>query len=340
MSIFGATTNTISEETWEALKAQKIQCKSGAAPPPLPKGRKLYKCASDKPLPLKRTFTSEIRAGQRATQAEFLIITGKGVPLLGRDTAIKLGTLKVGLDVASISEKETKSPVSRSLQWGGKAEISQNMNGSKLFSKLDLKWGYYQLELANDSRRIATFATHDGPYCYKRLLFGMSSASEMYQHEIATVLAGIDGADSISDGPDQPTHDRRLREVLQRLHDTDKRIFNIVSLAFMGMLLTEKGIGPTGERVSAILDDREPENVTERRSFLGLANFQQQIYPPLCDTTRATEETNQEKHAICLWSRAEGSIPSTEAENGRGRYTCLFRQEYTHHARCRRKPQV
>ena len=201
------------------------------------------------------------------------------MPLLGRDTAIKLGTLKVGLDVASISEKETKSPVSRSLQWGGKAEISQNMNGSKLFSKLDLKWGYYQLELANDSRRIATFATHDGPYCYKRLLFGMSSASEMYQHEIATVLAGIDGADSISDGPDQPTHDRRLREVLQRLHDTDKRIFNIVSLAFMGMLLTEKGIGPTGERVSAILDDREPENVTERRSFLGLANFSNRFIP-------------------------------------------------------------
>lgn len=94
-------------------------------------------------------------------------------------------------------------------------ELLQGMNGSVTFSKLDLKWGYHQLELTPKSRGIATFAVHTGSFRYKRLIFGVSSASEQYQHEIATALAGIEGVENISDdiivhAPDQETHDERL----------------------------------------------------------------------------------------------------------------------------------
>ena len=37
----------------------------------------------------------------------------------------------------------------------------------------------------------------------------------------------------------------------------------------MGMLLSEKGIGPTEDRVKAVLEAKEPENATDVRSFLG-----------------------------------------------------------------------
>jgi len=40
-------------------------------------------------------------------------------------------------------------------------EVLHNMNGAKVFSKLDLKWGYHQLELSPESREITTFATPD-----------------------------------------------------------------------------------------------------------------------------------------------------------------------------------
>lgn len=73
------------------------------------------------------------------------------------------------------------------------------MHGSKVFSKLDLMWGCHQLELSPESREITTFATPDGLFRYKRLPFGVCSASEQYQHEIASVLAGIEHADKISD---------------------------------------------------------------------------------------------------------------------------------------------
>ena len=34
---------------------------------------------------------------------------------------------------------------------------------------------------------------------YKQLLFGVSSASELYQHEISTTWVGVEGVDNISD---------------------------------------------------------------------------------------------------------------------------------------------
>ena len=41
-------------------------------------------------------------------------------------------------------------------------EVLQDMTQSSVFSKLDLKWGYHQLELSEESRDIITFSTHAG----------------------------------------------------------------------------------------------------------------------------------------------------------------------------------
>ena len=73
-------------------------------------------------------------------------------------------------------------------------EVLHTMNGSKSsVLKLDLKWGYQQLELSPENTEITTFATPDGFIRYKRLLFGVCSASEQYQHEFASALASIEG---------------------------------------------------------------------------------------------------------------------------------------------------
>ena len=54
-------------------------------------------------------------------------------------------------------------------------ETLQELHGAAVFSKLDLKWGYHQIELDPDYRGITTFATHQGLWRYKRLMFGISS---------------------------------------------------------------------------------------------------------------------------------------------------------------------
>ena len=78
-------------------------------------------------------------------------------------------------------------------------EIIGNLNGAKVFSKLDLNQGYSQLELAPESRYITTFGTHLGLMRYKRLNFGISSAAEIFQNIIRETLEGIPGALNISD---------------------------------------------------------------------------------------------------------------------------------------------
>ena len=51
-------------------------------------------------------------------------------------------------------------------------EVLYDLNGSTVFSKLDLKWGFHQVELEEESREITTFVTHRGLCRYKRLMFG------------------------------------------------------------------------------------------------------------------------------------------------------------------------
>ena len=86
-------------------------------------------------------------------------------------------------------------------------------------------------------------------------------------------------------GRDQETHNERLHKVLKRLEEChltlneEKCQFSMNKLVFMGILLTDKGIGPTEERVRALMQAREPENVAEVRSFLGLANFSCRFIP-------------------------------------------------------------
>jgi hypothetical protein len=66
-------------------------------------------------------------------------------------------------------------------------EILDKLNGSACYSKLDLKWGYHQIELALESREITTFSTHFGIFGYTRLMFDMNCAPEMY-HRISSQL--------------------------------------------------------------------------------------------------------------------------------------------------------
>ena len=169
-------------------------------------------------------------------------------------------------------------------------EVLEELNQSTVFSKLDLKLGFHRLELHEDSRSITTFITHVGLFRYKRLLFGVNSAPELYQHVIRQVLLGCPGTTNIADdivvhGKDKKQHDERLERVFQRSSEVGLTLnkkkckFQISRLEFMGYLLTDKGVCPTEARVEAVLKTKEPTCVSEIRSFLGLVNFSAKFIP-------------------------------------------------------------
>ena len=160
-------------------------------------------------------------------------------------------------------------------------EVLESLNGSTVFSKLDLR---HQIELKPNSRDITAFATDDGIFRYKRLSFGVNEAQEKYQHIITQTMAGLKGVANIADdlvvhGQDSEEHDRNLIKVLERLKErgltvnAEKCTFRMTKVVFMGLLLTRHGIGPTKEKVRAVIEASQPQSPSEVRSFLGLVGF-------------------------------------------------------------------
>ena len=171
-------------------------------------------------------------------------------------------------------------------------EVLQDLNQSKFFSKLDLNSAYHQIELAPESRDITTFGTHDGLYRYKRLMFGISCAPEMYQKVIRQVLQDCEGAHNILDdvivhATTEEEHDQRFENVVRVLSskgltlNRNKCQFKMSHLEFMGHVLSARGIGPADVKVKAVVEAREPKNAAEVRSFLGLVNFTARFIPDL-----------------------------------------------------------
>ena len=198
-----------------------------------------------------------------------------------------------------------------------------------------LKDGYHQIELSEDSRDITTFVTNKGLYRYKRLNFGISSASEMYQHIIEQVIQGCEGARNISDdiivfGKTKQEHDARVCQVLERLRDRgltlnpDKSKFCMDRLVFFGgNVLSRKGIAPEEVKVEAILHAKEPENVLEVRSFLGLVNFNARFIPDLAIIAEPLRRLTK-KNVVCLGSRTKKVISNVEGQTYKRRNSWLF----------------
>ena len=174
-------------------------------------------------------------------------------------------------------------------------EVLESLNGSGVFSKLDLRWGFHQIELDPESRDITAFATHDGIFRYKRLSFGVNAAPEKYQHIITQSMAGLQGVANIADdrivhGRDTEEHDKNLHGVLQRLSEkqltlnAEKCTFRISKVVFMGLLLSKHGVGPTKEKVRAVAEASQPQTPSEVRSFLGLVGFSARFIPDFATT--------------------------------------------------------
>jgi hypothetical protein len=102
-------------------------------------------------------------------------------------------------------------------------DIIDHLHGCTMFSKIDLRQGYLQLELEpGESRGITTFATHMGLFRSKRLSFGITSASEIFQRAIEGTIVKVKEAMNISDdiiigGKGQQDHDEALLKTLQSL---------------------------------------------------------------------------------------------------------------------------
>lgn len=147
--------------------------------------------------------------------------------------------------------------------------------------------------------------TSKGLFRYRRLMFGINCAPEIFQKIMEQVLSGCDGCmnyidDIIVYGSTIEQHDQRLRKVLKRLSaynvmlNSDKCMYRVKSLEFLGHRLSSKGIEPSEDKCLAIKQFRQPMTSEEVRSFLGLVNYVGKFIPNLSTLTNSLRELTKQ----------------------------------------------
>ncbi|UYV70685.1 K02A2.6-like, partial [Cordylochernes scorpioides] len=176
-------------------------------------------------------------------------------------------------------------------------QIAVNLHGSKYFTKLDLKKGYWQIKVAPNSQRYFTFSTPWGRYMFLRVPFGIKTAPEIFQKIMADLLQDLEGTENSMDdilihAPDPQTLEIRTRAVLQRLKENgiklnrDKCKFQLQEVQFLGHIVTTEGIKIDPEKVRAIGEIKSPSNKQELQRLLGMVQYLSRFIPNLAEKTK------------------------------------------------------
>ena len=207
------------------------------------------------------------------------------VPVLKSDkTAVRIcGDFKVTINQAS---KLESYPIPKS------EDLFASLAGGQTFSKIDLRQAYQQIQLSEESKKVAVINTQRGLFRYNRLPFGVSSAPAIFQRTMESLLQGIPHTvvyldDILVTGPMQEEHLTALEKVLSRLEKAGLRVqkskcvFMSPEVTYLGHKINVQGLHPVAEKVEAVQAAPAPTNVTELKSYLGLLSYYAKFLPNL-----------------------------------------------------------
>ena len=103
------------------------------------------------------------------------------------------------------------------------------MADAKYFSVLDASSGFWQIQLDRDSAKLCTFNTPFGRCMFKRLLFSITSALDVFQAIVSEMFEDLDGVEAVVDdiviwGITEAEHDARLEQVFQRTRERNLKL--------------------------------------------------------------------------------------------------------------------
>ena len=175
-------------------------------------------------------------------------------------------------------------------------QVASTLGGKKVFTILDQKDSYWQVRLDDESSYLTTFNTPFGRYRFRRMPFGISSASEILQKQAYKTFGDITGVYCLSDdtlvaADSDEEHDEIINKVMQRARERGVKFnprkvqFKKPEVKYMGRIISAEGIRPDPEKIKALSEMPRPSNVKDIQRLLGMVNFLAPFIPNMSQVT-------------------------------------------------------
>jgi hypothetical protein len=194
-------------------------------------------------------------------------------------------------------------------------QIKYDLNGSLIFSKLDIRDAFSCLKFDEETSKHMVFSTPWGLYKLNRLAQGINVASAIFQNFMVSKFKDIKGTkqcidDSLIYGkPDYAdigtnkamtsairNHNDALFKSLDRMEklnltlNSEKCQFGVESVSFYGNEISAKGTRPLQAKIDAFKTSKNPTNKSELKSLQGMCAHFSEILPNKCNLTSGLSE--------------------------------------------------
>ncbi|GJZ57162.1 putative reverse transcriptase domain-containing protein [Tanacetum coccineum] len=143
-------------------------------------------------------------------------------------------------------------------------DFFDQLQGSSIYSKIDLRSGYHQLRVREEDIRKTAFRTRYGHYEFQVMPFGLTNASAVFMDLM---------------NRNKQEHEEHLKLILELLKKEElyakfsKCEFWIPKVQFLGHVIDSQGIYADPAKIESIKDWASPKSSTELRQFIGLAGY-------------------------------------------------------------------
>jgi len=170
-------------------------------------------------------------------------------------------------------------------------DLIDTIGTKRVFTKMDLQWGYNNVQVKKEDKWKVAFMTHLGVYEPMIMFFGLTNSLATFQAIMNDILRDLINTGEIAAFMDdiligieeEEKHDKIVEEVLRRIEENDlcvkleKCVWKVREIDFLGLVMGSGGIKMQEEKVVGVLGWPRPKTVKEVQKFLGLANYYRQF---------------------------------------------------------------
>ncbi|GJV12052.1 reverse transcriptase domain-containing protein [Tanacetum coccineum] len=187
-------------------------------------------------------------------------------------------------------------------------DLFDQLQGSSVYSKIDLRSGYHQLRVREEDIPKTAFRTRYGHYEFQVMPFGLTNAPAVFMDLMNRVckpyldkfvIVFID--DILIYSKNKKEHKEHLKQILELLKKEElyakfsKCEFWIPKVQFLGHVIDSEGIHVDPAKIESIKDWTSPKSPTEIRQFLGLAGYYRRFIEGFSKIAKPMTKLTQKK---------------------------------------------